>query len=167
MSLILNRTSVLMLMRGWEQREWSPCKSTPIFIICIILTKASLVRTYRSITTINTAKDDAAADDGDDDDKEEESYGTPLVTSMDLVEEELANMSVSDVVTTSSSSAVPTAMTSLISSADKSSRTKVTLSVLPMHTYRHHTGWSIRFIHRKMNPSVYCLMKQSDIAQAV
>ena len=125
------------------------------------------LQTFRSVTTINTAKDDAAADDGDDDDKEEESYGTPLVTSMDLVEEELANMSVSDVVTTSSSSAVPTAMTSLISSADKSSRTKVTLSVLPMHTYRHHTGWSIRFIHRKMNPSVYCLMKQSDIAQAV
>ena len=113
---------------GWEQREWSPCKSTPIFIICIILTKASLVRTYRSITTINTAKDDAARDDDDDDDgndKEEESYGTPLVTSMDLVEEELANMSVSDVVTTSSSSAVPTAMTSLISSADKGGRSKV------------------------------------------
>merc|ERR1719458_1741147 len=80
----------------------------------------------RSVTTINTAKDDAAADDGDDDDKEEESYGTPLVNSMDLVEEELANMSVSDVVTTSSSSAVPTAMTSLISSADKGGRSKAT-----------------------------------------
>ena len=121
---------------GWEQREWSPCKSTPIFIICIILTKASLVRTYRSITTINTAKDDAARDDDDDDDgndKEEESYGTPLVTSMDLVEEELANMSVSDVVTTSSSSAVPTAMTSLISSADKGGKPKVTFTDLRKH----------------------------------
>ena len=86
------------------------------------------IQTFRSVTTINTAKDDAAADHDDDVDggKEEESYGTPLVTSMDLVEEELANMSMSDVVTTSSSSAAPTAMTSLISSADKGSRPKVT-----------------------------------------
>ena len=94
---------------------------------------ASLVQTYRSITTINTANDDAAPDDDDGNDKEEESYGTPLVTSMDLVEEELANMSVSDVVTTSSSSAVPTAMTSLISSADKGGRPKVTFTDLRKH----------------------------------
>ena len=93
------------------------------------------LQTFRSVTTINTAKDEAAADHDDNVDggkEEEESYGTPLVTSMDLVEEELANMSVSDVVNTSSSSAAPTAMTSLISSADKGSRPKVTLSTLTL-----------------------------------
>ena len=46
---------------------------------------------------------------------------------MDLVEEELANMSVSDVVASPSSAAgaPPTAMTSLISPADKGNRPKV------------------------------------------
>ena len=87
-------------------------------------------QTSRSVTTINTAKDDATNDQEDGigkEEDEEECYGTPLVTSMDLVEEELANMSVSDVVASPSSTAgaPPTAMTSLISPADKGNRPKV------------------------------------------
>ena len=85
------------------------------------------------MTTINTGKDDAATAHHEDDAKEEEeeSYGTPLVNSMDLVEEELANMSVSDAVNnpnSTSAAAPPTATTSLISPAEKSSRPKVSSS---------------------------------------
>ena len=91
------------------------------------------IQTFRSVTTINTAKDDTANDQDDGNGKEEdeeECYGTPLVTSMDLVEEELANMSVSDVVASPSSmaGAPPTAMTSLISPADKGNRPKVSFT---------------------------------------
>ena len=92
------------------------------------------IQTFRSVTTINTAKDDTANDQEDGNGKEEdeeECYGTPLVTSMDLVEEELANMSVSDVVASPpgavGAGAAPTAMTSLISPTDKGNRPKVSL----------------------------------------